>query len=295
MPIGPDTDRQGSGRTDRATGAPSSHSDWHWTVSPESPEEFEAESHEEYRVRTFFKGSHVAGADHFTGDFDEALENMQLDNWHENISVGGVHPNVGNTVSEHAAGERRDYTDHLESIGEDRETDPTRGYNQFTAQKARKEYIAKGTQGQPGLPPPPPPPPRQSLASEEAQVAAHAPKLGKDEQRHEDRLDSEHSTAMGSWRQEETERRKAKEAGGNPPPNSHGDRPPERSKLPPPPRPDGRPHEWDRGPSDVQKVWLKDNPPPPPPPKKDIGLPPGSPARAEQPAPKKKRGLFRRS
>lgn len=156
MPVGPDTDRQGASRTDRATGAPSSHRDWHWTVSPDSPEEFEAESHDEYRVRTFFKGSHVAGADHFTDDFGEALENMQLSTWHENISVGGVHPNVGNTpnidpFSEHAADERRDYTDHLESIGEDRETDPTRGYNQSAAQKALKGYIAEGREGLPLL------------------------------------------------------------------------------------------------------------------------------------------------
>ena len=81
---------------------------------------------------------------------------MQLSTWHENISVGGVHPNVGNTpnidpFSEHAADERRDYTDHLESIGEDRETDPTRGYNQSAAQKALKGYIAEGREGLPLL------------------------------------------------------------------------------------------------------------------------------------------------
>jgi hypothetical protein len=99
--------------------------DWHWTVTPESPEAFEAESHDEYRVRTFFKGEHQPGGDYFATDWDEALENMQT-----NLTAPPEPDYSDVYIDEH-----HDYENYLSDIGEDRETDPTRGFTQSDAQR----------------------------------------------------------------------------------------------------------------------------------------------------------------
>jgi len=67
MPHGPDTTRDGQSRGDRNLNP----ADFHFSVHPESLEEFEAESHDEFRIRTFHGDKYVAGADYFTDDYDE--------------------------------------------------------------------------------------------------------------------------------------------------------------------------------------------------------------------------------
>ena len=92
-------------------------SDLGFTVHPQSPEEFEAESHDEYRIRLFHRGTYQAGADYFTDDWDEVQEMISdPSNWG---GGGTVHNLLPDPTTDYAIAEQADYVQHLEDTGMD--------------------------------------------------------------------------------------------------------------------------------------------------------------------------------
>ena len=90
-------------------------SDLGFTVHPQSPEEFEAESHDEYRIRLFHRGTYQAGADYFTDDWDEVQEMVSdPSNWG---GGGTVHNLLPDPTTDFAISEQADYNQHLEDTG----------------------------------------------------------------------------------------------------------------------------------------------------------------------------------
>ena len=85
-----------------------------FTVHPSSPEEFEAESHDEFRVRMFHRGDYQAGADYFTDDFDE-VQAMVSDpaNW----GAGDARVSLPDPTSDAALAEQVDYDQHIAETG----------------------------------------------------------------------------------------------------------------------------------------------------------------------------------
>ena len=92
-------------------------SDLGFTVHPQSPEEFEAESHDEYRIRLFHRGTYQAGADYFTDDWDEVQEMISdPSNWG---GGGTVHNLLPDPTTDYAMAEQVDYDQHLRDTGMD--------------------------------------------------------------------------------------------------------------------------------------------------------------------------------
>ena len=91
-------------------------SDLGFTVHPQSPEEFEAESHDEYRIRLFHRGHYQAGADYFTDDWDEVQEMLSdVSNWGT-----GTTNMLPDPTTDYAISEQADYDQHLDdTIGFD--------------------------------------------------------------------------------------------------------------------------------------------------------------------------------
>ncbi len=85
-----------------------------FTVHPSSPEEFEAESHDEFRIRMFHRGDYQAGADYFTDDFDE-VQAMVSDpaNW----GAGDARVSLPDPTSDAALAEQVDYDQHIAETG----------------------------------------------------------------------------------------------------------------------------------------------------------------------------------
>ena len=81
-----------------------------FTVHPSSPEEFEAESHDEFRVRMFHRGDYQAGADYFTDDFDEVQEVFG------NPAVAGI-VLLPDPLTHTALAEQVDYDQHIAETG----------------------------------------------------------------------------------------------------------------------------------------------------------------------------------
>ncbi|MBT72946.1 MAG: hypothetical protein CMQ15_13080 [Gammaproteobacteria bacterium] len=81
-----------------------------FTVHPSSPEEFEAESHDEFRIRMFHRGDYQAGADYFTDDFDEVQEVFG------NPAVAGI-VLLPDPLTHTALAEQVDYDQHIAETG----------------------------------------------------------------------------------------------------------------------------------------------------------------------------------
>ena len=81
-----------------------------FTVHPSSPEEFEAESHDEFRIRMFHRGDYQAGADYFTDDFDEVQEVFG------NPAVAGS-VLLPDPLTHTALAEQVDYDQHIAETG----------------------------------------------------------------------------------------------------------------------------------------------------------------------------------
>ena len=112
MPHGPDTTRDGQIRGDRNLNP----ADFHFTVHPESLEEFEAESHDEFRIRMFHQGNYQAGGDYFTDDWDEVQAMVgDISNW----GTGTTTSLLPDPTTDYAISEQADYDQHLEDTGED--------------------------------------------------------------------------------------------------------------------------------------------------------------------------------
>jgi hypothetical protein len=108
MPHGPDTTRDGQSRGDRNLNP----ADFHFSVHPESLEVFEAESHDEFRIRTFHGDKYVAGADYFTDDYDEVQAMV-------NDPASRQMHQLPDPTTDHAVSEQADYDQHLEDTGEE--------------------------------------------------------------------------------------------------------------------------------------------------------------------------------
>ena len=122
------------------------------------------------------------------------------------------------------------------------------------------------------MPPPPPPPPRQSHESEQAHIAANTQGFGPEETRWRAGQQEEENKELADWRKRgQSPLYQGENAPPNPPPESRFT-PDGETKIPAPPRQDGRPHQ--RTPSDADRAKAG---PPPPPPKSNIPPPPPPP------------------
>ena len=93
-----------------------------FTVHPNSPEEFEAESHDEFRIRMFHRGNYQAGADYFTDDFDEVQAMVSdISNWGTGTTMDGRwHPGpslLPDPTTDYAISEQADYDQHIAETG----------------------------------------------------------------------------------------------------------------------------------------------------------------------------------
>ena len=93
-----------------------------FTVHPNSPEEFEAESHDEFRIRMFHRGNYQAGADYFTDDFDEVQAMVSdISNWGTGTTMDGRwHPApslLPDPTTDYAISEQADYDQHIAETG----------------------------------------------------------------------------------------------------------------------------------------------------------------------------------
>ena len=85
-----------------------------FTVHPNSPEEFEAESHDEFRIRMFHRGNYQAGADYFTDDFDEVQAMVSdISNW----GTGTATSLLPDPTTDYAISEQADYDQHIAETG----------------------------------------------------------------------------------------------------------------------------------------------------------------------------------
>ena len=85
-----------------------------FTVHPNSPEEFEAESHDEFRIRMFHRGNYQAGADYFTDDFDEVQAMVSdISNW----GTGTATSLLPAPTTDYAISEQADYDQHIAETG----------------------------------------------------------------------------------------------------------------------------------------------------------------------------------
>ena len=83
-------------------------------VHPNSPEEFEAESHDEFRIRMFHRGNYQAGADYFTDDFDEVQAMVSdISNW----GTGTATSLLPDPTTDYAISEQADYDQHIAETG----------------------------------------------------------------------------------------------------------------------------------------------------------------------------------
>ena len=93
-----------------------------FTVHPNSPEEFEAESHDEFRIRMFHRGNYQAGADYFTDDFDEVQAMVSdISNWGTGTTMDGRwHPApslLPDPTTDYAISEQADYDQYIAETG----------------------------------------------------------------------------------------------------------------------------------------------------------------------------------
>ena len=85
-----------------------------FTVHPNSPEEFEAESHDEFRIRMFHRGNYQAGADYFTDDFDEVQAMVSdISNW----GTGTATSLLPDPTTDYAIDEQADYDQYIAETG----------------------------------------------------------------------------------------------------------------------------------------------------------------------------------
>ena len=85
-----------------------------FTVHPNSPEEFEAESHDEFRIRMFHRGDYQAGADYFTDDFDEVQAMVSdISNW----GTGTATSLLPDPTTDYAIDEQADYDQYIAETG----------------------------------------------------------------------------------------------------------------------------------------------------------------------------------
>ena len=85
-----------------------------FTVHPNSPEEFEAESHDEFRIRMFHRGNYQAGADYFTDDFDEVQAMVSdISNW----GTGTATSLLPDPTTDYAISEQADYDQYIAETG----------------------------------------------------------------------------------------------------------------------------------------------------------------------------------